>query len=78
LPDSKVNRGVAERKARQVEGDIATGNFDSTLKKYKSDSQLERERKSVVSIFQPFTQERAKGLYARSLEKYETTINYLN
>ncbi|MGL4617664.1 MAG: tyrosine-type recombinase/integrase [Chroococcidiopsis sp.] len=77
LPDSKVNRGVAERKARQIEGDIATGNFDSTLKKYKSDSQLERERKSVVCIFQQFTQERAKGLYARSLEKYETTLNYL-
>ncbi|MDZ4875510.1 MAG: hypothetical protein CLLPBCKN_004906 [Chroococcidiopsis cubana SAG 39.79] len=77
LPDSKVNRGVAERKARQIEGDIATENFDSTLKKYKFDSQLERERKSVVCIFQQFTQERAKGLYARSLEKYETTLNYL-
>jgi integrase len=77
LPDSNVNRVVAEQKARQIEGDIATGNFDPTLKKYKSDSQLQRQRKSIVDIFHQFTEERAKGLYGRSLEKYETTLSYL-
>ena len=35
LPDSKVNRKVAEQKAKQIELDILSGNFDSTLKKYK-------------------------------------------
>lgn len=28
LPDSRVNRMVAESKARVIEGDLATGNFD--------------------------------------------------
>lgn len=36
LPDSKLNRTIAEQKAHQIEGDIVTGNFDPTLKKYKS------------------------------------------
>jgi len=35
LPDSKVNRTVAEQKARQIELDIASGNFDESLRKYK-------------------------------------------
>jgi hypothetical protein len=35
LPDGKMNRIVAEGKARQIEGDIATGNFDCTLRDFK-------------------------------------------
>jgi integrase len=77
LPNSKVNKIVAEQKAKQIEGDMATGNFDPTLKKYKSDIVLQGEQKSVVDIFRLFTEERAKKLYTRSLEKYEATLNYL-
>ncbi|KAM3110114.1 Arm DNA-binding domain-containing protein [Phormidesmis sp. 146-33] len=35
LPDSRTNRKVAEQKARQIELDIVSGHFDSTLEKYK-------------------------------------------
>ena len=35
LPDSKVNRTIIEQKARQIELDILSGNFDSSLVKYK-------------------------------------------
>jgi integrase len=35
LPDSKVNREVAESRAKIINGDLATGNFDPTLRKYK-------------------------------------------
>lgn len=35
LPDTTVNRKAAEAKARQIELDIVSGNFDSTLGKYK-------------------------------------------
>lgn len=35
LPDSAVNRKAAEAKARQIELDIVSGNFDPTLAKYK-------------------------------------------
>lgn len=78
LPDSKINRTVAEGKARWIEGDVATGNFDSTLKKYKSESQLKRSQVSIVKLFQQFTQEKAKGVYPRTLEKYRATLNYLS
>ncbi|QZZ21133.1 DUF3596 domain-containing protein [Leptothermofonsia sichuanensis E412] len=35
LSDRPVNRLVGEQKARVIEADIATGNFDSTLVKYR-------------------------------------------
>jgi integrase len=35
LPDTKVNRKAAEAKKNQIELDIASGNFDPTLAKYK-------------------------------------------
>ena len=39
LPDTKTNRTVAEHKARQIELDILSGNFDPSLKKYKPERQ---------------------------------------
>ncbi|WP_421655152.1 Arm DNA-binding domain-containing protein [Leptothermofonsia sp. ETS-13] len=36
LPDGKTNRIMAEVKVKQIEGDIATGNFDPTLAKCSS------------------------------------------
>ena len=38
--DTPINRKSAEMKARQIELDIASGNFDSTLAKYKPDAVL--------------------------------------
>jgi len=35
LPHTNINVKVAEQKARQIELDIASGNFDSTLDKYR-------------------------------------------
>ncbi|MBD2653740.1 DUF3596 domain-containing protein [Synechocystis sp. FACHB-383] len=35
LPDSRVNRIGAQQKSTQIELDIASGNFDETLKKHK-------------------------------------------
>ena len=35
LPDSEINRKVAEQKARQIELDILSGNFDPSLQKYR-------------------------------------------
>lgn len=40
LADTEVNRKVAEKKARQIELDYASGNFDPTLEKYKPQSHL--------------------------------------
>jgi hypothetical protein len=40
LPDTKVARKAAEGKARQIELDIISGNFDPSLAKYKPQSAL--------------------------------------
>lgn len=40
LPDTQVNRKLAEAKARQIELDLLSGNFDETLAKYKPQSVL--------------------------------------
>lgn len=77
LPDSKVNRIVAQQKAKQIEGDMATGNFDLTLKKYKIDQQ--RFTKTTVSkLFEQFTAEKAKDVTPKTIEKYRATLGYLN
>jgi integrase len=77
LPDTKVNRVAAEGKARQIELDMASGNFDATLKKYKTDRQLQRSQLKTVELFEKFMQEKAKSVYQRSLEKYKATLGYL-
>ena len=80
-PDSPVNRTVAEGKARQIEGDIATGNFDDTLKKYKPQktSVQKHTYANASGLFEAFTQEqkRAKGLHAGSLCRYTGTLRHL-
>ncbi|MBD2198084.1 MULTISPECIES: Arm DNA-binding domain-containing protein [Calothrix] len=47
LPDTIVNRKAAEAKARQIELDILSGNFDPTLAKYKppANTKTEEERR---------------------------------
>ena len=40
FPDTKTHRKVAEARARQIELDIASGNFDPTLTKYKPEAVL--------------------------------------
>ncbi|UBF28861.1 DUF3596 domain-containing protein [Kovacikia minuta CCNUW1] len=40
LPDNPTNRKAAEQRARQIELDVASGNFDPTLKKYKPEYSL--------------------------------------
>ena len=76
LPDSKVNRQVAQQKATIIELDIASGNFDLTLKKYKPHTQ-NSEGLSVVSLFELFMEYKAKRLLPRSLDKYDATLKYL-
>lgn len=76
LPDSKVNRMVAESKARVIEGDLATGNFDPTLKKYKSEVVLRLRQISTVALFERFTESKAKHLASPTLAKYTAIAGY--
>lgn len=76
LLEGKVNRLVAESKARIIQADIATGNFDRTLAKYKPE--CDRIQKiSVVDLFQRFTDHKAKSVYPQSLLKYTGLLGHL-
>ncbi|NET36316.1 MAG: tyrosine-type recombinase/integrase [Cyanothece sp. SIO1E1] len=77
LPDSKVNRIVAEGKAKIIEGDIATGNFDSSLVKYKPESQTQ-SRIKVTELFEKFIRHKTKHVHKRTLEKYNALLGYLH
>lgn len=76
LPNSNLNRTVAQQKAHQIELDIASGHFDSSLNRYKPQCQRLTQI-STVNLFRLFTEEKAKQVYQRSLEKYQATTNYL-
>lgn len=71
-----MNTTWYERKARQIEGDIATGNFDSTLKKYKLQAVLKRNLISALSLFERFSESKAKYLAKPTLAKYTAVAGY--
>jgi len=92
LPNSKVNRVVAEYKARQIELaqgscrsylrqtlelDIASGYFDATLKKYKPEATLKRSQFSISSFFELFWKEKQKTVSIRTFESYHASVRYL-
>ncbi len=76
LPDSLANRKVAEMRARQIELDIASGNFDRTLAKYKPQSQ-QSQSLTVCGLFERFTQAKAKRVDDRTLIKYRALMGHL-
>lgn len=69
LAESQVNRTIAERKARLIERDILTEQFDPTLARYKPEL-VGVNQISVVELFEKFTEYKRKQLDVRSLEKY--------
>jgi integrase len=70
-PDSKVNRSVAQSRASVIEGDLATGNFDTSLAKYKPQSKQQAANISIAELLERFTAYKRKSLYARSLDKFK-------
>jgi integrase len=77
LPDSKVNQIVAEGKAKLIEGDLATGNFDPTLSKYKPE-QLVVEHLKVADLFEKFIRHKSKKVYKQTLIKYDALMGYIH
>jgi integrase len=76
LPDTKINRIVAERRAKLIEQDIATDQFDPTLSKYRRIEQRE-DSIEVVELFDRFSQFKAKSLDAHSTQKYAGLMGHL-
>jgi integrase len=72
VPNSKVNYVVAESRAKVIEGDMVTGNFDPTLRKYKAQRLQVSDSITVEELFDRFIEYKAKRLEAPSMEKYTT------
>lgn len=67
LPDSIANRKAAEIKARQIELDMTSGNFDPSLVKYKPQKQ---ESFSVTELFDQFIKHKQRTISQEGLAKY--------
>lgn len=77
LPDTTVNRSVAQLKATQIELDIASDNFDSSLKRYKPLATVDGETLSCFELFERFMEYKEKQIDPRTLEKYRACMNYI-
>lgn len=74
LADTPLNRIVAEGRAKIIEGDLVTGNFDPTLAKYRPERQ---NQISVTELFERFIESKRQQLDPRTLEKYQGLLNRL-
>ena len=81
LPDTSLNRKVAQEKARKIELDILSDNFDLTLKKYKPSKTQNKDLSKLLnaeSLVRQFINNKAKTISTpRSLEKYQTVLKHL-
>lgn len=76
LPDTPVNRQAAELKARQIELDIALGQFDPTLEKYKLTPQI--AGLPLIEIWDRYANHKARELSATTIAKdFKKTRNHI-
>jgi integrase len=73
LEDTPLNRTVAIARKAQIEGDLATGNFDSTLKKYKPIV----SNPTVLELWAKFTAFKATQCDPQTIEKYTALLGHL-
>ncbi len=76
VPDSKVNRIAAKSKAAIIEGDLATGNFDPTLNKYKSDTNR-TDLLTVAELLGVFIKHKESAIDGNTLLKYKIVAKHL-
>lgn len=80
LPDSQTNRIFAQKRALEIEGDIASGHFDPSLKQYKPQSALSKPQQVTAGVlFEKFMheQEMTKGLQVGSVCRYTGALRHL-
>ncbi|MCG9891058.1 MAG: tyrosine-type recombinase/integrase [Thermosynechococcaceae cyanobacterium MS004] len=77
LADTKLNRLAADIKARQIEADIVTANFDPTLNKYRGEGRRTTDM-LVTQLFERFTDYKSKRVDLRTLQKYRALLGHLS
>ncbi|MBD1856992.1 MULTISPECIES: tyrosine-type recombinase/integrase [Leptolyngbya] len=75
LPDTPVNRKVAQTKAQIIEQDLATNHFDPTLNKYRV--QQSTTRLTVVALFERYMEAKTPHVYKSTLIKYRGLLSHL-
>jgi integrase len=83
LPDTKVNRKAAELKVQIIERDIAYGEVDLTLQKYKPQNSLEAIRleglePDLRDLWGKWVDYRKPQLEAKTLEWFSTMGNHIH
>jgi integrase len=73
--DTRINRALAETIAIRIEQDIATQNFDSTLRKYKTPE--ERRELTSVELFERYYKIRSPRLATQTKQKYLALLRQL-
>ena len=76
LPDSPLNRRVAESLVNTIDLDILSGNFDPTLQKYKPENKRS-DSISLDKLFDRFVAAQEKELHKNSLVRYRSTQSRL-
>jgi len=86
LPDSPEGRKLAEMKAREIELDMISGNFDQTLAKYKSQSSLKvaspditpKATPKLSELWQCYVDARKSGKSPSTLRMYGWVSKHLD
>ena len=86
LPDSPEGRKAAEMKAREIELDILSGNFDVTLAKYKPQSSMSvaslditpKVTPKLATLWQQYVDARKAGKSPATLKMYGWVANHLD
>lgn len=85
FPDTAPNRKMAELKAREIELDILSGHFDSTLAKYKPDYAIAPDEPEITpkitpnleELWQQYVDARKVGKSPSTLRMYEWMANHI-
>jgi len=72
-----INLQVAQQKAAQIRLDMASGNYDQSRRKYKSESPQQHQSIGAVELFQRFIDWKVKRVDKRTLEKYHGLLTWL-
>jgi len=73
LEDNPLNRMVAQKLALQIQGDLVTGNFDLSLKKYKPQNEIETKPTtiSIIKLVEQYLEYKQQQIESETLEKYK-------
>jgi integrase len=79
LDDSAPGRAIAEGKAAIIAGDLASGEYDPTLARYKSNGKVcpQKDEGSTSHLFERFYTHRCKAIGTNSRTKYEALTGHI-